>query len=293
MAERRIEIFGFGQCTVDLFAPVDAFAEPDSKAEFSGLETACGGPVATALWTLAAWGRGCAFSGVVGDDDAGGRITAELAAAGIDTSRVIVRPGGRSQFAFIAVERGGRRTIYWQRPTGAPPAPGEVDAPPCEVFLTDGLYAEPSLRFAERARSVVVDAGTLRDGTRALLDVAEVFVSSEGFARDFAGADDPAGACRKMHEHGVAVAGVTLGERGYVASFDGRVIERPAHPAEAVDTTGCGDVFHAGLVEGLRRGWPWEKTFDFAAWAAAGCAAAIGGRAGVPDAEAYRPDGYA
>ena len=283
-----MDVFGLGQCVVDRLGVVDSFPGPDEKREFTDMTTQYGGPVATALVALARWGRRCAFLGIVGDDPEGGEIRADLETNGVDASRVIVRPGTSSQFAFIAVERGtGRRKIYWQRPTGAPPTAAEAGDADAAIFLTDGLFAEASLSLARRAGQVVVDAGTLREGTRALLDVADVFVSSESFARDFTGADDPAGACVKMREHGVRIAGVTLGERGYAASFDDTSIERPAHPVDAVDTTGCGDVFHAGLVEGLLARWPPERAFDFAAWAAARAATRMGGRAGIPDRDGY------
>jgi ribokinase len=202
----------------------------------------------------------------------------------MDTSRLLVRPGMRSQRAFVAVERGtGRRTIFWRRPTGAPPSPPEIAPPEARVFLCDGLYAEASVAAAKASKMVVVDAGTLREGTRALLPLAQVFVASERFAIDFAG--DARAACRKIREAGAKVAGVTLGPRGYVALIGDTWLERPAHPAHAVDTTGCGDIFHAGLVEGFLSGWPWERSFDFAAWAAARAAEQLGNRA--PPKEGY------
>lgn len=283
-----LEVFGLGQCSVDRLCVLERYPDDDAKAEFSDMVVQCGGPAATATFALARWSRRCGFCGVVGDDEDGRRIREDLEGAGVDASFLIERAGERSQYAFIAIERAsGRRRIYWRRPSGAPPAPGEVDAPGVDVLLTDGLFAEASVEAARRARRVVVDAGTLREGTRAMLDHAHVFVASEAFARAFAGGADPEGACRKMHEHGVEVAGVTLGARGYVASFSGTVIERPAHPTDAVDTTGCGDLFHAGLVEGMLRGWDWARAFDFAAWAAARCASALGGRAGIPPVRDY------
>jgi ribokinase len=289
----RVEVFGLGQCSVDRLGFVSRYPEPDEKAEFTGLTTQCGGPVATALVALARWGRQCAMGGIVGDDAAGIRIRTDLVQEGVDASRLLSRAGSLSQYAFIAVERdSGRRMIFWQRPTGGPPGPDELAPPACDIFLSDGIYPEADLACARAADRVVVDAGTLREGTRALLDVADVFVASESFARAFAGADDPRGACRKMREHGVRVAGVTLGARGYVAQFGEEPIERPAHAVDAVDTTGCGDAFHAGLVEGMLRGWDWPRSFDLAAWVAARCATALGGRAGLPDARAYPGEGY-
>jgi len=109
-----------------------------------------------------------------------------------------------------------------------------------------------------------------------------VFVASSSFARAWMGADDPHGACERMRAMGVQVAGVTRGERGYVASFGDRFVERPAHWAEVVDTTGCGDLFHAALVEGHLSGRHWQDTFEFAAWVAARCATRLGTRAGIP-----------
>ena len=288
MTEAPLDVFGLGQCAYDHVLRVPRFPGPHEKVEGTDLNRQCGGPVATALWTLARWGRRVAFAGVVGDDDAGAHIRRDLETAGVDVSRLLVRPGERSQEAFISVAHGtGQRRITWQRPTGRTLTAEEVPAPAAPVFLTDGLYAESAVSCARASPCVEVDAGTLREGTDALLDHAHVYVASEIFARAFVGRDDPHEACARIRERGAEVAAVTLGERGWVASFGERVVEGSAWPVEVVDTTGCGDVFHAGVVEGLLAGWPHEQTFDFAAWAAAQCATHVGGRAGVPPRDAY------
>lgn len=276
----RMDVFGLGACVVDRIGIVDAFPDADTKCEADDWRVECGGPVATALVALSRWGRTCAFGGVVGDDAEGELIRADFEAESIDAAHLQVRPGAASQQAFIAVERAtGRRKIYWRRPTGAPP---ELACPSSRLFLTDGLFAGISARLATEAAMTVVDAGTLRDGTRELLPVAEVVIASESFARAYVGADDPEGCCRKLREQGVRVAGVTLGDRGFVALVDGVFLSQPACSVNAVDTTGCGDLFHAGICEGILAGWDWPRTFEFANWAAGEAATAIGGRAGIP-----------
>ncbi|MHC4938395.1 MAG: PfkB family carbohydrate kinase [Planctomycetota bacterium] len=270
-----------GACVVDQFGIVDEYPEPDSKREVLDWRTDFGGPIATALVALARWGRRCAFAGVIGDDQAGALIRANLTEEGVDAANLLVRANARSQAAFIAVEqRTGRRKIYWRRPTGAPPERSELDVPDARIFLTDGLYAGISAELAREAACTVVDAGTLRDGTRELIPVADVVVASESFAQAYAG--DAEGCCRKLREEGVTVAGVTLGDRGYVASFHDVWLERPAVAVDAVDTTGCGDVFHAGVCHGMLEGWDWVRTFEYANRAAARAATALGGRAGIP-----------
>ena len=288
MTDGPLDVFGLGQCAYDHVLRVPRFPGPHEKVEGTDLTEQCGGPVGTALWTLARWGRRVAFAGVIGDDEAGAHIRRDLADAGVDVSRLVVRAGERSQEAFVAVERStGQRRITWRRPTGRPPAADEIAAPAAAVFLTDGLYAEPAVACARAAARVVVDAGTLREGTEALLDHADVYVASEGFARALVGRDDPREACARIRARGAEVAAVTLGERGWVAAVGDVVLEGRAWPVAVVDTTGCGDVFHAGVVEGLLAGWPHDRTLDFAAWAAAQCATRVGGRAGVPPKEAY------
>jgi sulfofructose kinase len=275
-----MDVFGLGACVVDRIGIVDAFPEADAKCEAEDWRIECGGPVATALVALSRWGRTCGFGGVVGEDAEGALIRADFEAESIDTQHLQVRPGAASQQAFIAVERAsGCRKIYWRRPTGAAP---ELACPECRLFLTDGLFADISARLARDAAMTVVDAGTLRDGTRELLPVAEVVVASESFARAYVGADDPEGCCRKLQEEGVRIAGVTLGDRGYVALIDGEFLRKPAREVHAIDTTGCGDLFHAGICEGILAGWDWRRTVVFAKWAAGAAATAIGGRAGIP-----------
>ena len=72
-------------------------------------------------------------------------------------------------------------------------------------------------------------------------------------------------------------------------AWDGeRLLHRAAYRVPVVDTTGAGDIFHAGFIFGLLRGWPLEKQLDFACAAAAlncTCSGARGGIRGVQDVE--------
>ncbi len=58
---------------------------------------------------------------------------------------------------------------------------------------------------------------------------------------------------------------VTRGAQGSVIHTKGRSIEIPALRVTAVDPTGCGDAYRAGLLFGLLRGFDWETTGRVAA----------------------------
>ncbi len=290
MRDRFPEVYGLGQCSLDCIGRIKNYPPADSKCEFSGLVVQGGGPVATALAALSRWGARCTFAGVIGDDPFGEQIRASLEAEGIDLRGLLIRKRFESQFAFIAAEPGlGRRTIFWQKPTGPPPGPEELDfdlIQRAKVFHTDGLFSEASLAAAQAARKagvkVVVDAGSLREGMLALARLSNYFIASSAFARSLVGKDDPAAACREMAALGFGLVGITLGKEGYLALDRGRLIRRPAYPVEAVDTTGCGDVFPAGFIYGLIKGWTTDRSLDWGAWAASRVSLKLGGRTGIP-----------
>jgi sugar/nucleoside kinase (ribokinase family) len=52
-----------------------------------------------------------------------------------------------------------------------------------------------------------------------------------------------------------------------------------------VDTTGAGDIFHAGFIYGLRQGWELERQMDFACAAAAMNCTGAGARGGIGTVE--------
>ncbi len=290
------QVFGIGQCSLDYIGKIEAYPPPDRKCEFVDMVTQSGGPVATALVALARWGISCAFAGVLGDDLFGRMIRESLETEGIDAAGVMIRKGKDSQFAFIVAEPGlGRRTIFWRRPTGTSLSPEEIDLRRVEqarILHTDGRFVEASLAACITARragvQVVTDADSFHEGLMELARWSDFFISSENFASALLQKEDPHEACRRIAELGPKVAGVTLGAKGYVALAEGRWIEEPAYPVEAVDTTGCGDVFHAGFIFGLFQRWDYEKCLDFAAWAAAMVSLKMGGRSGIPSLEQVR-----
>jgi sugar/nucleoside kinase (ribokinase family) len=52
-----------------------------------------------------------------------------------------------------------------------------------------------------------------------------------------------------------------------------------------VDTTGAGDIFHAGFIYGLMQGWGLERQLDFSCAAAAMNCMADGARGGIRPVE--------
>lgn len=286
-----LAVVGLGQCSLDLLGLIEQFPEADQKTELAAPLLQGGGPVATALVTLARLGVATAVVGRIGGDDFGCKIRQGLEAEGVDTRALLVDPGGSSQFACIAVEpQQGTRNIFWTRGTAAALTPAEIPLgliSGARLLHLDGLQLEASLAAATLARQegvvTVLDGGTLRPGMKQLLPLIDHLVVSERFARQIAPDAVTAAAIDRLFAWGAQAVTVTLGARGCLGrSADGPLLRLPAFPVTVVDTTGCGDVFHGGYLFGLLQGWDLAQRLRFASACAVLKARSLGGRTAIP-----------
>ncbi|MEJ2470989.1 MAG: PfkB family carbohydrate kinase [Desulfuromonadales bacterium] len=283
------EVIGLGQCSLDFLGQLDAYPGLDEKTEMSSLLTQGGGPVATALVTLARLGVAVAMIGAVGRDDFGRRIRAELLAEKVDCRYLREQTGAVSQVAFIAVDAAGHRNIFWHRSSAVIEIPDSLPEilSAARILHLDGLDVPAAVAAAETARQLkivtVLDAGALRPGIDRLLPLIDHLVVSERFARQAIGSHDPLAALIHLCGPETKAVTVTCGRAGcYTMEATGASFHQPAFPVAAVDTTGCGDVFHGGYIYGLLQGWPLPETVRFAAAVAALKTRALGGRTAIP-----------
>jgi len=123
-----------------------------------------------------------------------------------------------------------------------------------------------------------------------LLDLSDHLIMSRNFATRLTGASSPEKAVRKLGRPDRAAAVVTCGAEGcwYLAQDRTTPKHQPAFKVNAVDTTGCGDVFHGAYAFALAQGVPLEERIRLAAAAAALKATRLGGQAGIPSLTAVR-----
>ena len=276
---------------LDLLGAVDRWPAADVKLRLRSLERQGGGPAATAAIALRRLGTPARFAGVLGDDDVGRWVLADLRREGLDVSAVRVRPGRTSHLSLCAFDPArGTRNVLWH-PGDAPDLrPRELPRgllAGAGVVLFDGRHVEASEALARRAKRLgiptLLDAGSLRDETRRLIRVVDACVASTAFARELAGNARPVDMLRAVEAQGPAVAGVTLGARGALARARGGPLLRvPALRVRVVDTTGAGDAFHGAFAWGLLHGRPLDWTLRFAAAVAGLGCRAVGGRHGLP-----------
>lgn len=288
------DVVGIGVSTLDLFMVVDELpgAELVQRAETSLLQG--GGPVATALVTLARLGVRTAMLDKLGDDWRGKLVLEEFAKEGVAADRLSVVPGATSSIASILVRRrDGARTIVY-----APGSAGELSAADLDfgllagakVLHLNGRHLKASLAAARWAREhgvpVSFDGGAhrYREELRELVALSDFCVVAREFACSFSGTEDQNEAAARLREQGPQTVVITAGREGsWGWDVSGEVIHQPAFAAvDAVDTTGAGDAFHGGFLYGVLHGCDLQGALRFASAVAALNTRALGGRTALP-----------
>ena len=285
----RFDVVGLGYCAVDYLGIVPRYPGLDEKVRLTEFARQGGGLVATAMAAVGRLGGRTSYIGKVGDDDFGRFTIAELQKDGVDTTPVVIQPGASTQFAFIAVDQAtGKRTIFWTT-SGIMLEPEEIrreDVIAGKVLQVDAHYPLAAIRATAWANEagipVVMDAGTLREGSHELAERTDYLITSALFAKQFTGEDDPEKAARAMFTGRRKLSVVTMGDKGCVCVTEEGAFHQPAFEVEVVDTTGAGDVFHGAFSFGLAKGWPVREIIEFASAVAALKCTKLGGRAGIP-----------
>jgi sugar/nucleoside kinase (ribokinase family) len=263
-SDRRFDVVGLGQNSIDLLARVTRFPESNSKQRLEELVWLPGGQVASAMVGCARLGWRACYIGRFGDDDLGVRGRTSLEADGVALAVTIVS-GARSRCAVVLVDaRTGDRTVLWDRD---PRLAGRADDVPEDivssgrVLLVDCDDVDESIRAAEVARAhgvvTVIDVEAATAGLDDLLPLIDVIIASEGFPERITGERNRMAALVAMQaRYRPALACITLGPSGSIARCGETVIETPAFRIPCLDSTGAGDAFRAGFIAGLLRWGP-------------------------------------
>lgn len=295
MEANRFDILGLGAVAVDDLLYVTSYPPADSKATVLRRERQCGGLTGTALVAAARLGARCAYAGVLGVDELSDLAVANFEREGVNISHLPRRAGASPIRSTIIIgESDATRTIFSDRRSFVGPDPTWPDPDvirSARVLFVDHLGVEGTIRAARIAREagipVVADFERVSSPDfPTLLDLADHLIIGLGFASRLTGKPDPGEAARALwNDHRAAVV-VTCGARGCwaVDSPDaGALRHQPALPVAAIDTTGCGDVFHGAYASALARGEDLPYRLVFASAAAALKATRPGGQAGIPD----------
>lgn len=289
----QVDLVGVGLNATDTLITVSTFPAPGAKIAYHSQTVLPGGQTASTVVACQQWGMSTRYVGKLGDDHAAQVHHDAFARAGVET-KIVAVDGAASAQSLILVDAAGERTVLGRRGERLLLEASELDREwivSARALHVDGFDTAAATQAAAWAREagipVIADLDETYPGVEALIENVDYLIVSRDFPGRLVGEDNLELALRRIHRRfGCRLAAATLGDQGVLAWDGERLLHRAAFRVPVADTTGAGDIFHAGFIYGLHRDWPLEKQLDFACAAAALNCEGVGARGNIQTLEA-------
>ena len=262
-----------------------------------GIEVS-GGSAANTIVGVASFGGRAHYVGKVRDDQLGDVFSHDLRSVGVGYATPAATSGPSTGRCLIVVTPDAQRTMSTYLGASSRLGPADIDKPVLErarlLYLEGYLFDPPEAQEAFRAAAGIAHAAgrkvalTLSDPfcvdrhRAAFLDLVEhhvdiLFANEAEICSLYQVRDFDAAAARVRGP--CEIAALTRSEHGSVVVAGDRTHVIKAHPVEAVvDTTGAGDLYAAGFMVGLSRGFSLATCGRLGALAAAEVISHVGAR---------------
>jgi sulfofructose kinase len=288
----RWDVVGIGANSIDFVTVVPEFPRAEgwhSKMRIRRHLVSPGGQAATTTAACAKFGLRTKYIGAIGRDENGTRVREAFDRIGLDSSGLVQQDAGNQYAVIVIDEQTGERAVLWDRDDAL--RLSEADVPldvigASRLLHVDDVDQEAAIRAAMHARSlgipVTSDLDRMTDRTEELVMAVSCAIFADGLPEQLTGEPDHERALRRLRTRHDGLLVVTVGSRGAVALDGDRFLASPGFAVNAVDTTGAGDVFRAGFIYGLLRGWPIDRVLRMANAAAAVACTRVGAMASIP-----------
>lgn len=297
MSPAACDVVGVGVIAVDDMFYVDSYPlVANFKQRVRERLRQGGGTMSCGLAAAARLGSRCRALGRLGDNELSHFVYEKLGGIGVDLSLLEKDPPAEPVYCVIIVSKEtGSRAIFgdYNKTNGL--APHELRPEwfsSAKVLLVDH-YGPPTILQAVKLGKAA-GLQVVSDIERNVPELPEIrqyvdhLVCSAEFALPYTNCSTPEAACVSLEQSGRhATVVVTAGEHGcyYCTRERPQVTHVTPYKVKAVDTTGCGDVFHGVFCHGIAQGWPIEKVIEYANAGAAIKAMRTGGWLAVPTVE--------
>ncbi|WP_437185781.1 adenosine kinase [Planctomicrobium sp. SH668] len=258
-----------------------------------------GGSAANTIMGIAEFGGKAAYAGKVGNDLIGEFFLGDLRNSGVS---IEVQPAaGQSGTCVILITDDAQRTMLTNLAVSSTLLPEDVDEE--AIKNSKYVYVEGYLFTGDPNRESALRAIQLakKNGIKVAFTVSDPFLiqyHKDDFwnlikgpvdllfcnleeARALTGLHDAEACAKEIHKHAENVA-LTLGEEGSLLMHEGESIYIPGIPVKAIDTTGAGDMYAAGILYGITNGLTWEQSGRLASHAASRVVSQLGARLKQP-----------
>lgn len=296
------EVVCVGILVADIFVqPLEALPSAGDLVATDDFLIDTGGCAANAATSLTRLGVSAAAVGMVGNDVFAEFIRKDLRQKGVHAAGIVQSESvGTSKTVILPVIGEDRRYIH----TFGANAELRVEhidktlVKNAKVLYVGGYLVLPSfdpVKTADLLRNsqvlgtvtlldvvVPVDQGqAAMDSLMPLLPHVDYFTPNDSEARLLTGETDPERQAQVFLEAGCSTVIITMGERGSFVKDENQSILVPPFPVTAIDGSGAGDAFVAGLISAILDGRSITEGVRFANIVGASACTALGCTAGV------------
>lgn len=309
------DVFGVGNAIMDLQVQCDdafleangiekgimTLTEPDRQQEIlhalsdHDINYCSGGSAANTIVGIADMGGKSAYAGKTGSDSFGQRYVDEMRDLGIAIE--VPASEGASGTCVVLITPDAQRTMLTHLGVSASLCANDISASEIAkakyLYVEGYLFAGPSTKAAaytaiEMAKEQDVKVALTisdpflidicRDEFQRLIEgPVDLLFCNEAEAKALTGLDDPIACAEAIHEHCENVA-LTLGKNGSILMHEGEVIAIEGVDVDAIDTTGAGDMYAAGVLYGITNGLTWKQAGHLGSHAAGRIVSQLGAR---------------
>ena len=294
-----------GDANVDIIiSGINGFPILGQELSCESFSMHLGGSSANSASCLAALGANVAFWGKVGADPLGDFVLRELQHRNIDISSVIQDPSIRTG-ACVALSYSSDRALISYMASIASlqfrdlqlELLGQFDhLHSGSIFIQDGLKPDFERLFKmakECGLTTSLDSGwdpteRWQIDLRSLLPFVDFFIPNEAEIKHITGKGSLEAAVEQLSRIGSTII-VKRGKDGALARSGDQIWQAPAFKIEAVESTGAGDCFNAGLLYALvEKSQELSEALQFANGCGAIGASTPGGASGVLSSQEVR-----
>ncbi len=255
----QLDVLALGTCNIDYLMNVPRFAVADDEVDTEKLNVTLGGSAANFALKTSDLGLKTGIMARIGKDNFGSYISSNFNEKNVNTERLIPIDE-KTGMAFIAVDHLGERSIYTYMGANSK---FELLKPDIhfiknsKVLHLTGMYIEVVEEASKHANILSFNPGALLAsfGMKAMKDVlarTDILFLNEKEVGLLTGETCSSGA-KLLIEAGVKMVVVTLGKAGSKLFTVDHEIHQPSTRVKPVDTTGAGDSFAAGFINGFLR----------------------------------------
>ena len=253
-----------------------------------------GGCAANVASALAKQNMPAAVAGCVGHDHSARIVLGALEDRGVDCSQIRQVDNYSTSQTMILVVKGQDRRFVHVLGANQDFSVDQIDRQwiaGLRCFYVGGLLLMPNflceqladlLKYCQTQNvltvlDVVVPQGLQNfAGLEACLPWVDYFLPNDDEASRISGKTDPVDQALYFRSMGARTIVITRGSEGALAVRENELWRVPAFPVDAVDLTGCGDAFAAGLITSILRDRELPQTLAYASILGSSCSRAIG-----------------